>query len=103
MRRVKAMSRAEWKAVGAEGEAVTAALAALADREPGDTEVQRLIARHHAWIEHFYPCSAEVYRGLGQGYAAHPKFRAYYDKYRPVLADWMAAAMTLYADEVLAK
>jgi len=102
-RRVKKMSRAEWKAVGAEGEAVTTALAALADREPGDVEVQKLIARHHAWIENFYPCSAEVYRGLGRGYAEHPKFRAFYEKYRPGLADFMSAAMTHYADQVLSK
>jgi DNA-binding transcriptional MerR regulator len=101
--RVKKMSRAEWKAVGAEGEAVTAALAAVADRQPGDPEVQALIARHHAWIEHFYPCSADMYRGLGQLYVEHPEFRAFYDKYRPGLAGFMAAAMAHYADEVLDK
>jgi len=100
-KRVKKMSRAQWKAVGAEGEAVTTGLAALADRDPGDAEVQELIARHHAWIENFYPCSAEVYRGLGQGYAEHPKFRAFYEKYRPGLADFMSAAMNHYADQVL--
>jgi len=101
--RVKKMSRAEWKAVGAEGEAVTTALAALADREPGDAEVQALIARHHAWIENFYPCSAEIYRGLAQGYVEHPEFRAFYEKYRPGLADFMSAAMNHYADQVLDK
>ena len=100
-RRVKKMSRAEWKAVGAEGEAITTALAALTDREPGDAEVQKLIARHHAWIEHFYPCSAEVYRGLGQGYVEHPEFRAFYEKYRPGLADFISAAMNHYTDQVL--
>jgi len=102
-RRVKKMSRAQWKAIGAEGEAVTTGLAALADREPGDVEVQELIARHHAWIENFYPCSAEVYRGLGQGYAEHPEFRAFYEKYRPGLADFMQVAMAHYADHTLAK
>jgi DNA-binding transcriptional MerR regulator len=102
-RRVKKMSRAEWKAVGAEGEAVTTGLAALADREPGDEEVQKLIARHHAWIENFFPCSAEVYRGLGQGYVEHPEFRAFYEKHRPGLADFLSAAMNHYADQVLDK
>ena len=102
-RRVKKMSRAEWQAVGAEGEVVTAALAALAEQESDDAEVQKLIARHHAWIEHFFPCSAEVYRGLGQGYAEHPEFRAFYEKYRTGLADFMSAAMNHYADQVLDK
>jgi DNA-binding transcriptional MerR regulator len=102
-RRVKKMSRAQWAAIGAEGEGVTKGLAALAQRDPGDPEVQALIARHHAWIENFYSCSAEVYRGLGQGYAQHPEFRAFYEKYRPNLAVFMAAAISVYADEVLAQ
>jgi DNA-binding transcriptional MerR regulator len=102
-RRVKRMSRAQWDAVGAEGEAVTTGLAALIDREPDDPEVQKLIARHHAWIENFYTCSAEVYRGLAQGYVEHPEFRAHYEKYRPGLADFLAAAMNHYADHVLDK
>jgi DNA-binding transcriptional MerR regulator len=102
-RRVRSMSRAEWKAIGAEGEEVTAGLAALAGREPGDPEVQALIARHHAWIENFYTCPADMYRGLGQGYVQHPEFRAFYEKYRPGLAGFMSAAMSHYADEVLEK
>lgn len=101
-RRAKKMSREQWKAVGAEGEAVTAALAAVADWEPGDAEVQALIARHHAWIENFYPCSTGKYRGLGQLHIEYPEFRAFYEKYRPGLAEFMADAMNRYADEVLA-
>jgi len=100
-RRVKRMSREQWQAVGAEGEAVTSGMAALADRDPTDPEVQALMARHHAWIENFYPCSAEIYRGLGQGYVEHPEFRAFYEKARPGLAEFMAAAMNVYADQVL--
>jgi DNA-binding transcriptional MerR regulator len=100
-RRVGQMTRAQWNAVQAEGDEVTRGLAALMDRAPGDAEVQALIARHHAWIEHFYPASAELYAGLGRGYAQHPEFRAFYDRYRPGLADFMAAAMAHYA-EVLA-
>jgi len=102
-RRVKKMSREEWKAIGAEGEAITRAPAGLAERAPDDAEVQALIARHHAWIEHFYPCSAEVYAGLGQLYVQHPEFRAHYEKYRPGLADFMAPAMAYYAEHTLAK
>ena len=100
-RRVKRMSREQWQAVGAEGEAVTIGMAALTDRDPGDPEVQAMVARHHAWIENFYPCSAEIYRGLGQGYVEHPEFRAFYEKARPGLAEFMSAAMNVYADQVL--
>jgi hypothetical protein len=100
-RRVGKMSRAEWKALQAEGREVTTGIAALADRDPGDAEVQALMARHHAWIESFYPCSTEVYRGLGQLYVEHPEFRAFYEKVRPGLADFMSAAMNHYAGQVL--
>jgi hypothetical protein len=102
-RRVRNMSRAQWEAIKQEGDEITRGMAGLMDREPDDPEVQALVARHHAWIEHFYPASADVFRGLGQGYASHPDFRATYDRYRPDLADFMAAAMACYADDVLAK
>jgi DNA-binding transcriptional MerR regulator len=101
--RVKRLGRAEWKAVQAEGEALTIALAALADRAPDDAEVQKLIAGHHAWIENFYPCSAEIYRGLARTYVEHPEFRAFYEKVRPGLARFMSAAMNTYADQILDK
>ena len=102
-RRVHKMSKAQWQAVKDEGDEVTRGLADLMDRDPGDREVQALIARHYAWIEQFYPASAELYRGLGQLYVTHPEFRATYDRYRPNLADFMAAAMNHYADETLSK
>jgi hypothetical protein len=101
-RRMSKMSKAQWDAIKVEGDEVTRGLAKLVDREPSDAEVQRLIARHHAWIENFYPCSAEVYRGLGQGYAQNAEFTTFYDKYRPGLAHFLAKAMAHYADEVLA-
>ena len=100
-RRVKGMSRAKWQAVQAQGRDVTVAIADLMDRDPGDPEVQAQVAGHHAWIENFYPCSAEIYRGLAQGYVEHPEFRAFYEKVRPGLAEFLSAAMNVYADEVL--
>jgi DNA-binding transcriptional MerR regulator len=100
-RRVKGMSREQWQAVQAEGGEVTTGIAALMDRDPGEAEVQALVARHHTWIENFYPCSAEIYRGLAKGYVEHPEFRAFYEKVQPGLADYLSAAMNIYADDVL--
>lgn len=102
-RRVAKMSKAQWKAVGAQGDAVTLRMAELMGRDPGDPEVQQTIAGHHAWIENFYPCSAEVYRGLGELYTSDDRFRAHYEAYAPNLADFMQAAMTYYADHTLSK
>jgi DNA-binding transcriptional MerR regulator len=102
-RRVRRMTKAQWNGVKEEGDRVTRALAEVADRAPGDPEVQALIAQHYAWIEQFYAASAEMYRGLGRLYVEHEEFRAFYDKYRPGLADFMQAAMAYYADHTLAE
>jgi DNA-binding transcriptional MerR regulator len=102
-RRLGKMSKQQWQGVKDEGGEVTQLIANLADRAPEDGAVQALIARHHAWIENFYPASANVYRGLGDMYATQDEFRAFYEKFRPGLADFMKAAMVHYADHVLAK
>jgi len=102
-RRIRKMTKAQWGDVKGEGDDITRSLAALIDRDPGDAEVQQLIARHHAWIERFYPANAEVYSGLGQLYAENAEFRAFYDKYRVGLADFMKAAMAYYAEHTLAQ
>ena len=102
-RRVGAMSKEQWSAVKAEGDAISRRMAELMGRAPGDPEVQATIARQHAWIENFYPCSAEVFQGLGQLYTDNPEFRANYDKVRPGLADFMRDAMAYYAEHTLTK
>ena len=102
-RRVRNMSKAQWQAVKAEGGAVAQQLADLMDKSPGDAAVQAAIARHYAWVDNFWHPTAESYRGLGQGYAEHPEFRAFYEKYRPGLADFLCAAMSYYADHTLAE
>ena len=65
-RRVGKMSKEQWQAVRGESEAVTRLIASLKGTPVGDPRVQAAVRRHHAWIENFYPCSAEIYRGLSQ-------------------------------------
>ena len=100
-RRVRNMSKAQWQAVKAEGGAVARQLADLMDKSPEDAAVQAAIARHYAWVDNFWHPTAESYRELGQGYAEHPEFRAFYEKYHTGLADFMCAAMSYYADHTL--
>jgi len=100
-RRARGMSKEQWNALKQEGDEVTRGLAALADRDPDDPEVQALVARHYAWLEHFWHADADAYRGLGRLYVENDEFRAFYDRYRPGLADFMQAAMNHYADRAL--
>ncbi len=97
-RRVRSMTRAEWARIKEEGERLACALADLMDRDPSDPEVQKRIADHHRWIENFYPCHAEIYRGLADLYVEDSRFRAHYDKYREGLVDFMKPAMLLFAE-----
>jgi DNA-binding transcriptional MerR regulator len=99
--RLRKLSREEWEKVQAEGGLVAKQLASLMDQPVESPNVQEAIARHHAWIENFYPAPAAVYRGLGQMYAEHPEFRAFYEQYAPGLADYMRQAMELFADSQL--
>ena len=98
---VRNMSKTQFQSVKEEGENIASAMAELMDQDVASPEVQALNARHHALNEQFYPTSAEVYRGLSQMYTQDDRFRVYYDKYRPGLADFMAAAMAYYAEHTL--
>jgi DNA-binding transcriptional MerR regulator len=102
-RRVRQMTKAQWQAIQQEGGAVTQRMAELMGRPVGDADIQAAIARQHAWIENFYPCPAEIFRGLGQMYVDDPRFAANYEKVKPGLAVFMRDAMMYYADHTLAK
>jgi DNA-binding transcriptional MerR regulator len=102
-RRVRKMSKARWEALQQEGEEINQSLAALIDRDPGDPEVQALIGRHYAMMNQFFPVSADIYRGLGQLYITNDEFRAFYDRIKPDLADFLQPAMAYYVENTLDK
>lgn len=99
--RLRKLSKAEWQAVKEEGGAIAQQMSELMVRPVSDPQVQAVIARHHAWIENFYPAPEERYRGLGNLYTENEEFRAFYDRYRPGLADFFKAAMEYYCDHSL--
>ena len=100
-RRVRQMSKSQWEAIKQEGELIAQNLTQLMDRDPREHTVQAWIKRQHAWIENFYPASADVFKGLGEMYATHPEFRAYYDGYARGLADFLKKAINHYAETIL--
>lgn len=71
---------------------------------PEDPRLDPLLRRHHAWIGQSWaqPPGRAAYSGLGNLYTSHPDFVARYEAMRPGLADWLAAAMKIYAGRVLA-
>jgi MerR family transcriptional regulator, multidrug-efflux activator len=103
-RRVNAMSRDEWAAIGAESADINQSLAELMDeREPSDPDVQRQVARWFRLInDRFYECTPEIFRGLGDLYVDDSRFTAHYDRVRPGLARFLRDAMHVYADRLIA-
>ncbi len=68
-----------------------------AGHEPGDAEVQDVIAGHYRWITAYWTPDRESYTGLGDVYADDPRFRANFDRTDPRLAPFLRAAMAEYA------
>ena len=99
--RIKKMSKEEWTAVKAEGEAITKKLAELMEEgaDPSAAPVQECIARWHKFIENFYPVTMDRLRGLGQMYVADERFTAHYEKYAKGLAQFKNKAIQIYCDK----
>ena len=99
-RRTARYTKDDWKAIKAEGGAVTAALGErlAAGAQPGDADVQVLVDRHREQISRwFYPCSIEMQANLGEMYVADPRFAATYDKVQPGLAVFLRDAIRVRA------
>lgn len=68
---------------------------------PASEEVQRLIKKHHAMMEQFNDATQKVYKAMAQLYAEHPEMRKQLDPFHPQLAEFMAKAMRVFADQKL--
>src|SRR5207237_845273 len=66
--------------------------------KPSAAEVQLLVKRHLGVVDRFWTPNRQSYIGLGKMYCEHPDFRKQYDKYHPKLAEFLADAMTAYAE-----
>lgn len=100
-RMVKSMGREKWEAINRDADTASREMAGLMmlGRDPGETAVQFLVARHHAWILNFWKPDAESYRGLGRQYREHPEFNAYYEKYGPGFGAYLSRAIDRYCEK----
>jgi len=99
-RRTARYTKEDWKAIKAQGAAVTAELAArLANgASPGDGDVQALVDRHREHFDRwFYPCSSEMQAELGEMYVAGPRFAATYERVQPGMAVFLRDAIRVRA------
>jgi DNA-binding transcriptional MerR regulator len=102
-RRTEGLTRADERRIQAEGDAVNADLAAAmaAGTPVTDAGVQAIVARHHAWVGHFWTPGREAYTNLGQMYVDDERFTATYDAVAPGLAAYLRDAIAAYAARAL--
>ena len=98
---VKKMSKKEWKETNLEGQEIGEQMSKLLHLSPESEEVQRLVARHHAWVENFYSADAKTYRGLSQLYLEHPDFKKYYENFSVGLIEFLSKSMIIFANKSL--
>ena len=94
-RRTKSYGEREWQAIQAEAADINARFAALLrDGAAADgADAVALAHEHRAHIDRwFYPCSAEMHRGLGELYLADERFTRFWDDIEPGLARYVATA-----------
>lgn len=93
----------EWQDVQGAFDRLHCAFASLLSegRDAADEDVQTLVADHFALISRFYTPTAAIYAGLGRLYVEHADFRKVYDSHHPRLAEYMAEAMRIFAEERL--
>jgi DNA-binding transcriptional MerR regulator len=69
--------------------------------EPTSDEVERLIKKHHAFMEQTHKVTKQVYMAYAELYQEHPEFRKQLEPFHPQLADFMAEAMRVFAQKKL--
>ena len=92
------LSKEEKEAILQEGNQIYGDMVEQLGTKPDSETVQIIVARWHQHIRHFYEPSFATLRGLGQGYASDPAFRATFEAMHPDLPDFLHEAITIYCD-----
>ena len=98
VQRTKGWTKTDYKRVKAEGEALARQIANAMDKGLKDPEVQALVTKHYNAIAQFYDLPYEMYRNLGKMYVQDQRFTAYYERFRPGLAQFLCDAIAYYCD-----
>lgn len=98
-RRTASYTKEDWQRMKENGDAIYMRIAELMDRGPEDAEVQAEIDHWRQHItDHYYECSLEIFRGLGDMYVADERFTNNIDKYKSGLAAFLQQAIHVYCD-----
>ncbi|MGD2052217.1 MAG: MerR family transcriptional regulator [Acidimicrobiia bacterium] len=95
-RRTATYDAARWREIKAEADGIARRLAEclVAGDDPRSSKVADLAEEHRLHIDRwYYPCSHQIHAGLGEMYAADPRFAEYWDAFAPGLARFVRDAI----------
>ena len=71
--------------------------ACYAEKVPSDhPRMQAVVESARLYIDkYYYPCSTEMMKCLGNGYVSDERFKAFYDKISPGLAEYYNQAIQI--------
>lgn len=97
MEKSKHRTDAQAEQMAGEAEEIFTAFAAMMDNDPAGTDAQALVRRWQAHITaHYYDCTKEMLRGLGELYVSDPRFTSYIDRFGDGTAQFMRDAIRIY-------
>jgi len=96
MERVSKMTKNEREQLKKDGEAHTQAIADNMEKGIEHPDVQALIGKSHEGSNFFYDCDVKMFRNLGEMDVGDPRFTAYYEKFKPGVAQFMKDANAYY-------
>lgn len=96
--RTKHLTKDDFKKMAKDADVFMKKFVACIESGPDSDETQAMIQQHYESLRTFYDPSPELYRSLAEMYVADDRFRAYYDKYDPRMADFIKEAMIVYCE-----
>ncbi|MFX3636781.1 MAG: MerR family transcriptional regulator [Candidatus Pristimantibacillus sp.] len=91
----------DWQQIQGEMIDIYRRIAAVMSKGAGDEEVQQAVGEWRQHItSHYYDCTPEIFRGLGDMYVSDPRFTSFIDKEQEGLVAFLREAMHEYCDRL---
>lgn len=101
MKKTAKYSKEDWAKIMGDAGRIYQRIAAIMDKGPADPKVQKAVGEWRQHItNHYYNCTLEIFRGLGDLYVDDQRFTENIDKVKPGLAAFLREAMHVYCDNV---
>ena len=95
-RRYSLLTKVEKQVLLGEGNRITGEIVAAIPFGPGSEQAQKAAEKWYQHINGFYPCSLELFKGLGQLYLDHPDFKANYRSIHPAMPEFLTESINIY-------